>query len=314
MMPMSEDPSPEGGSRERTDQSSVAVVRKSSSGPAAPIVDLAKLAFKDAVLELETKVRSASNVSSGAALQVWQSAEKRLGLEVTIEDPAMRALFDLHVVAVEELCQRVRSHAKATSAAVEAWSSPPLWGLAAELRLLSPQGDESAKALGSELGDADQATAAARQRLMARIQTEVNTVIDVRIYRHNDVRAAVRERHLRGGVAAAARRDVARLRKASSGESGLLSLGGQSSVSPLEQAEERLQGATLAIAKLDEQVLTSLFELGSASVDAVRRPWAALLQIQAEFYTAQQSIWTPLSQSFDEFSAEAGGQAQKGSA
>eukprot|EP00439_Symbiodinium_sp_Y106_P068806 s525_g11.t1 len=84
------------------------------NGAAAPIVKLSRLALKDALLELEIVARKTRDASSAAVLQLFQSAEKRLGVEVDIPDPAQRNLFQIHVLAVEELLSQVRSQAMAT--------------------------------------------------------------------------------------------------------------------------------------------------------------------------------------------------------
>jgi len=273
-----------------------------TKGAAAPIAELSKMAMKDAMLELEAKVRSMQDFSLSAVLQARQTAAQHLGMEVNLEDPALRGLFDLHVVAVEELFARVRAHAEATLAAADAWSQPPMQSVACEFKLLSTPQAHGITALADELSEAAGTTAGARERLASRIKAEVYGTIDERCKVHGDLRAAVRERQRWGNDAAAARRDFARLRKGSAGESGLLALSGNSSAAPVEQAQERMRQATLAMVKADERLLTSFIELGTASVDAVRRPWAALMQIQAEYYTAQQSIWAPLAQSFEEFS------------
>merc|ERR1719412_1249158 len=99
---------------------------KRSNGAAAPIAELSRLALKDAVLELGAGARKTWDVSSAAVLQLWQVAEKRLGVEVDIEDPAIEGLFALHVLAVEDLCSRVRAQADATLAAIEVWNQPQL--------------------------------------------------------------------------------------------------------------------------------------------------------------------------------------------
>mmetsp|Transcript_81349 Transcript_81349/g.242446 ORF Transcript_81349/g.242446 Transcript_81349/m.242446 type:complete len:303 (-) Transcript_81349:115-1023(-) len=273
-------------------------------GAAAPIAVLSKLAFKDALLELEATVRKTRDASSAAVLQLWQVAEKRLGVEVDIEDPALRGLFGLHVVAVEELCSRVRAQAEVTFAAVEMWSQPQLVLAAAGMRLLSDSeaGDGSAlgQAVTTDLADADTGTAKAMGRLSSRIQSEVFDEIDARLQRHAEIREDVRERQRWGGFAVAARRDVAWLRKESPGSSGLLALSLRSA-GPLEEAEVRLREASSKVADLDSRLLTSLTELREESVSSVRRPWAALVQIQSEFFMAQQAIWTSLLDAFGEF-------------
>lgn len=267
---------------------------------------LSKLAFKDALLELEATVRKTRDVSSAAVLQLWQVAEKRLGVEVDIEDPALRGLFGLQVVAVEELCNRVRAQAEVTFAAVEMWSQPQLALTAAGMRLLSDSesGDDSVlgQAVGADLADADATTAKVRARLSARIQSEVFDEIDVRLKEHDEIREAVRDRQRWSNFAVAARRDVAWLRKESPGSSGLLALSLRS-CGPLEEAEIRLREASEHVANLDSMLLTRLTELREDSVAVVRRPWAALVQIQSEFFMAQQAIWVPLVDTFDEFAA-----------
>jgi len=277
-----------------------------TEGAAAPISVLSKLAFKDALLELEATVRKTRDVSSAAVFQLWQVAEKRLGVEVDIEDPALRGLFGLHVLAVEELCSRVRDQAEVTFAAVEMWSQPNLLLTAAGMRLLSDSegGDDSVlgQAISADLADADAATSKIRARLSARIQSEVFDAIEVRLAQHAEIREDVRDRQRWGNFAIAARRDVAWLRKGSPGSSGLLNLSLRSS-GPLEEAEVRLREASERVADLDSRLLTHLTELRDDSVAAVRRPWASLVQIQSEFFMAQQALWVPLVDTFEEFAA-----------
>uniref|UniRef100_A0A7S0AD48 Uncharacterized protein n=1 Tax=Pyrodinium bahamense TaxID=73915 RepID=A0A7S0AD48_9DINO len=286
---------------EREDASGVAggagVVPTGSA--AAPISALSRLAFKDALLQLEATVRKTRDVSSAAMLQLWQVAEKHLGVEVEIEDPALRGLFGVHVLAVEELCNRVRTQAEATSAAVDLWSQPQVGITAAGMRLLGDLELGDGRALDADLVDADVAAAEARARLCARLQAEVLEALDARLRQHVEVREVVRQRQRWGAYADAARRDVAWLRKESHHPSGLAP--SLRSSGPLEQAEVRLREASEQVSLLDGRLLGRLTELQEDSVAAVQRPWAALMQIQSEFFMAQQAIWAPLAATFQEF-------------
>ena len=52
------------------------------AGASAPISTLSRLAFKDALLELEVAARKTREASSQAVQKLFQSAEKSLGVEV----------------------------------------------------------------------------------------------------------------------------------------------------------------------------------------------------------------------------------------
>merc|ERR1711990_1341670 len=68
-----------------------------------------------------------------------------------------------------------------------------------------------------------------------------------------------------------------------------------------EQAGLRLREAMQRVAELDESIFTGLHKLRDETVDTVRRPWAALLQIQSEYFLTEQAAWVALSESFVEF-------------
>lgn len=270
---------------------------------------LSKLALKDAMVELEATVRKQSDVYGSALLQIRQQAEKRLGVEVDIDDPALRGLFRLHVLAVEELCNRVRAHAEVTLESVEAWSQCPLGATAAGLRLLGgsdERGGDAGEAIGAELADADRATAEARARLASRIQAEVLGAMDERLREHARIREDVRERQRLQASAVAARRDLAWLRKSAVGASGLKALSGRPASGPIEEAEARSTESILRVAALDERLLERLTQLAADSVEAARRPWAALMQIQVEFFTSQQATYISLVDPFEEFGQGSG--------
>jgi len=279
-----------------------------SRGATTDIAVLSKLALKEAVLELETKLRNFADASSDVVLSAWHQAERQMGVEVHIEDPAIRNMFGLHVVAVEDLCHRLRSQAEATLAAAEIWNEPHLSVVACDLKLLSQTtGIGAVQALDADLAEAATKTSAVYERLASRIETEVLNVLDTRLQQHERLRQTICTRQRWRNNASAAGRDVARLHQGAQGESGLLALDGHASASPVRYASGRLRDSALWIAKLDEEVLTGLMDMQSQSVDVVRKPWAALVQIQAEFYCAQQALWAPMALSFEEFSR--GGQA-----
>jgi len=285
-----EDPSP------TTRSDGVDVADGDVASVSAPISALSKLALKEAMLEFEATVRKTRDASSAAALLLWHSAERRLGLEVDIDDPALRGLFSVHVLAVEDLLSRVRSQAEASLAAVGIWSQPPLGAVCSGLRLLGSEGkgDADLGEAGSDLIEADAAMGEASSRFTERLGREVFAVIDERLALHGEVREDVRERQRWRSSAAASLKDVAWLRKGSKG-SGLRALSGRSSSSVLEDSEGKLLETMQMNADFDERLLQRLTNLQAESVDAVRRPWAALLQIQAEYFMAQQAIWAPLS-------------------
>jgi len=303
MVPLEAEPAD--GSGDTANSTEGARSSKRSSGAAAPIAELSRLALKDAVLELGAAARKNWDVSSAAVLQLWQVAEKRLGVEVDIEDPAIQGLFALHVLAVEELCNRVRAQADATVAAIEAWSQPPLSASSAGLKVVAIASGAADRGgtIGAELQEADEAMAASKVRLHSRLLSEVCSALDQRLERHEAVRGDVRNRKRWSLVAAAGRRDVAWLRKeGNSSRSGLCTLSLRQS-GPLEEAESRLKEASAKVAELDTAILMRLMELQESSVDDVRRPWAALIQLQADFYLAQQATWATLEEAFVEFVA-----------
>lgn len=293
---------------------------RSIAGASAPLGVITKLALKDAVLELEATVRRTRDVSSIAVMQLWQSAERKLGFEVGIDDPALRDLFGVHVLAVEELISRVRAQAESALAAADVFGEVQLFPTAAVLRPLchvpmpdvscnggsgasvgGPRSVAPIQALEAELLDADQAVIVARERLESRVRSEVLDVLDLRLATHEAIREDVRERHKAYATAERLRRDVAWLKKGSSGSSGLRALSGRSASGTLDEAENRLREAMQTVNDLDVQMLSRLLELETGSVDAVRQPWASLLQIQAEYFLAQQAAWSHLGGAFQEF-------------
>jgi len=106
--------------------------------------------------------------------------------------------------------------------------------------------------------------------------------------------------------AAAARRDLAWLRKGSVGSSGLKSLGSSTPDGPVREAEKRLTEAAVRLAARDEQLLERLSRLSMLSVEVARGPWATLTQIQAEFFMSQQAIYRSLTAPFEELASGCG--------
>lgn len=308
MVPLEvEQPTPVGSQSADVPAVGAALAPAAAAGPdgvVAPMAVLSTLSVKDAILELGAAARKTRDVSAAGMLQLWQVAERRLGVEVDIDDPALRGLFGLHVLAVEELCNRVRTHAETMLDVTDVWHQPTLDTTAMDLRLLGDAecGDGSAVGLivAADLLDANRAAVDGRARLILRIQNEVCGPIDERLQVHDDVREAVRDRQRWNNFAIAARRDVALLRKEGSTVNGLRQLSG-GTTSASDEAETRLREASEMVARIDAKLLERLTTLSGQSVEAVRTPWASLVQIQSEFYLAQQALWHPLADSFGEF-------------
>jgi len=277
-----------------------------NNGVTAPIAELSRLALKDAVLELGAGARKTWDASSAAVFQLWQVAEKRLGVEVDIEDPAIESIFALHVLAVEDLCDRVRAQADATLAAVEVWNQPQLSNASDGFKFIATANGaaDDGGNIGAQLQEADEAMAASKAILRSKLQSEVYSVLDQRLKHHDAVRENVRNRKRWRATAATARRDVVRFRKEGNpNRSGLRSMSSRQTDS-LEEAENRLQEANEKVAELDIAILTLLTELRESSVDDVRRPWAAVTQLQAELYLAQQATWATLEEALVEFAGD----------
>mmetsp|Transcript_61935 Transcript_61935/g.119392 ORF Transcript_61935/g.119392 Transcript_61935/m.119392 type:complete len:332 (-) Transcript_61935:8-1003(-) len=276
-----------------------------NNGVTAPIAELSRLALKDAVLELGAGARKTWDASSAAVFQLWQVAEKRLGVEVDIEDPAIESIFALHVLAVEDLCDRVRAQADATLAAVEVWNQPQLSNASDGFKFIATANGaaDDGGNIVAQLQEADEAMAASKAILRSKLQSEVYSVLDQRLKHHDAVRENVRNRKRWRATAATARRDVVRFRKEGNPNRSELRSLSSGQTDSLEEAENRLQEANEKVAELDIAILTLLTELRESSVDDVRRPWAALIQLQADFYLAQQATWATLEEAFVEFVA-----------
>lgn len=277
-----------------------------NNGVTAPIAELSRSALKDAVLELGAGARKTWDASSAAVFQLWQVAEKRLGVEVDIEDPAIESIFALHVLAVEDLCDRVRAQADATLAAVEVWNQPQLSNASDGFKFIATANGaaDDGGNIGAQLQKADEAMAASKAILRSKLQSEVYSVLDQRLKHHDAVRENVRNRKRWRATAATARRDVVRFRKEGNpNRSELRSLSSRQTDS-LEEAENRLKEANEKVAELDIAILTLLTELRESSVDDVRRPWAAVTQLQAGLYLAQQATWATLEEALVEFAGD----------
>ncbi|CAE7414669.1 smc2 [Symbiodinium sp. CCMP2456] len=162
-------------------------------------------------------------------------------------------------------------------------------------------GDDSAPGLeiASDLREAERAISQARERCLCRLSSEVFAPLDQRLHSHEQVREAIRQRQRLAKFATSARLDVAMLRKGEVSETGLRSLSGLGG--PLEEAEARLKGDMQRASELDEQVLLQLTQLQETSIDCIKAPWAALVQIQSEYFMAQQVAWAPLGEAFDDY-------------
>jgi len=272
-----------------------------SSG-AGDLGALSKKAGHEMFAEFSASALQTRAASSAAWNWLRQGAERRLGIEVSIEDPALRELFGLHVVAVEDLCGRVRAQAEAVLAAAEEFGHTDFGGTAAWLRPLAggdDAADGDAQALENELLDAGRASAIARTRLEGRMRDEVFTALEQRLETHARVREDVRERKTWNTLVDRRREDVAYMRKSLTG-SGLNPISGRSTSIGSAEVDAKLMEALEKVGELDSRILAGLLEMQADSVDTVRRPWAALLQIQSEYFMAQQAMWAPLGSAFRE--------------
>eukprot|EP00747_Dinoflagellata_sp_TGD_P206892 gnl/TRDRNA2_/TRDRNA2_80525_c0_seq1.p1 gnl/TRDRNA2_/TRDRNA2_80525_c0~~gnl/TRDRNA2_/TRDRNA2_80525_c0_seq1.p1 ORF type:complete len:605 (+),score=122.32 gnl/TRDRNA2_/TRDRNA2_80525_c0_seq1:77-1891(+) len=91
---------------------------------AAPIGALSRAAFQDTLAELSAHARQAQTDSTSALRTLRIGAERRLGIEVKIEDPALRELFG-HLLQVEELLLQVRQNGEALANGAEVLADGP---------------------------------------------------------------------------------------------------------------------------------------------------------------------------------------------
>jgi len=263
------------------------------------------LGFRDAITEIVAATQLSRTMSKVAVQQLWDAVESSLGYEVALEDPALRELFAVHVLAVEELCQRIRAQALSLCAAVDAFARSPFGELIDGLRTLRvvtsaprPAGASASslpEALESEMGRASRANVDSVDRLRERTHREVIDVIELRFRTHAALREEVRERERWHAVAQRTRQGLTSLKRPP-GERSDRGRG----VKPTDEAEYRHREAMDRVSAIDEQMLATLLELQASSVDAVKGPWAALLRLQADFFVAQQATWIPLADVFEE--------------
>jgi hypothetical protein len=263
------------------------------------------LSIRDAITDIVAASQLSRTASRAAVQQVWHAVESSLGVEVAFEDPALRELFAVHVLAVEELCLRIRAQAVSLCAAVDTFARSPFGELIDGLRTMRvvtsaprPPGASASslpEALETEIGLSSRANVDSVERLRERTQREVIDVIEQRFRTHAALREDVRERERWHTVAQKTRQDLASLRRPPV-EPGDRVRG----VHPTDEAEHRHREALDHVRVIDEQMLATLLDLQASSVDAVKGPWAALLHLQADFFVAQQSTWTPLADVFEE--------------
>lgn len=83
-----------------------------STNATAPISALSRIALQETVAEIAASARQTRAASSVAWHWLRLGAERRLGIEVNIDDPALRELFG-HLLQVEGLLGQVRAQGKA---------------------------------------------------------------------------------------------------------------------------------------------------------------------------------------------------------
>mmetsp|Transcript_43283 Transcript_43283/g.99768 ORF Transcript_43283/g.99768 Transcript_43283/m.99768 type:complete len:333 (-) Transcript_43283:31-1029(-) len=274
-------------------------------GPSAPIGKLSRMALMDAVCEVEAKARATWTKSTVAVHKMRQSIDQSLGMEVAIKDPALKKLFQENVLGAEELLKKLSAQAYAFLAAIDALCNNSLSSTSGTLRPLAetmPKGQESQQELlmgiWQELEDVGAHVTTHRTHFISQVHERVIAVIAQRMSAHAKVREDLRERDRWTSVLERSRKDLAKLHKAANkGGSGLRSM---LNVTQTEESEELLRDAMHHVARLDEDLLTSLCLLGENMLESIRTPWAALLQLEAEFYASQQGAWMSLEQVFKE--------------
>lgn len=295
----------------------------------APIGSLLRAALQETFEEIAASARHTGAASSVAWLRLRHGAEKRLGLEVNIEDPAMRELFGT-LLQVEDMLIHIRQQAVSLLAAADVFTCKVPAGASGRASANSHDGlllngkgyvDEekstcppspspspslSVRRNMSDVSDAfwralslsSGPGAGAREWLERRLKEEVMDCIDRQMHEFELLRKQMRERETWHDAAEHAQREVTNMRKArrpSAGTvippTGLMAL--SSAVTPMS-AEERLQAAQAKVTAIDTFVLSTLLELQASARKVVATPAAALARVRAEFFGALSSHWAPV--------------------
>ncbi|CAJ1367891.1 unnamed protein product, partial [Effrenium voratum] len=282
----------------------------------------------------ELAATSLTGAASAALRRLRQDAERKLGLEVKIEDPALRELFG-HLLQVEQLLFQLRQQAVALQEATNAFAEgagrllrraggnspagsptqegPGSGALATKLRELSElSGTPREDRLGPEL---DKAVASVTWQTLSRspnageggsaryrLERELNEVlqlVDGQLEQHEKLRQQIRERDCWKGAAEQCQQELAAARRGPLGVQ-LASFGASFFAGPttamarLDALQEQLQEAQAKMAALDTDVLAQLLEVKAEARSLVAKPWAALARIRCEFFASMAASWAPV--------------------
>lgn len=273
---------------QKDDASSTPKATEEERGATAPIMGLSMLAVQDTFREIGVQARQSTANTQEAIQRMWHSAEKHLGIEVDIEDPALRELFQ-GCLCVENVLGQIRQQAEALAIASHQMSSAPSTPLRQGLGDLC--GEESEVLQSFVKLNAE--TEATHNHLIQRLRLEVFDRIDRQVQAHQAVRDDARERKRWQTTLDHHRSELTKTKQQPFSLSGLRSLDGKDRSKRIEELEQKMAMSMGKVQTLDQSVLERLLELRKNSAESVRWPWAALLQIRAEFFAAQAKQWSP---------------------
>lgn len=260
-------------------------------GATAPIMGLSMLAVQEAILEMGVQARQSTVNTQEAIQRIWHSAEKQLGIEVEFEDPALRELFR-GCLCVETILGQIRQQAEALQSASWQLHSAPYNPLTEGIASLCGEESPMLQSFVKLNADAE----AMHNHLIQRLRHEVFDRIDRQVQAHQAVRDDVRDRNRWQTTLAHHRNELTKMRQRRFG-SGLRNLDGKDRSKRIEELEQKLAMSMRKVQELDQSVFGKLLELKRTEAEAVRWPWAALLQIRSEFYAGQAKHWSPVADS-----------------
>eukprot|EP00930_Biecheleria_cincta_P076450 TRINITY_DN63675_c0_g1_i1.p1 TRINITY_DN63675_c0_g1~~TRINITY_DN63675_c0_g1_i1.p1 ORF type:complete len:507 (+),score=117.70 TRINITY_DN63675_c0_g1_i1:43-1563(+) len=315
----------------------IPVSQVAQSLTAAPIASLSRVALQETFAELAASARSTAAASSAAIRRLRNGAERSLGIEVSIEDPALRDLFG-HILQVEALLDQLKQQAAAVcngaallaeSQSKVAWSPcmeqagkqeqtrrPASSSLSEKLATLSPELvlDGTGAELQRCLDEASWTTlslspnageqGSARYCLERRLQEEVLDHVEAQLRRHDDIRDRIRQRQCWQEQVAKCQVEILAIKKGVSSWSGMVAnIGGNlASAAPRTGQEEglKLQGpgyAASRIEALDEELTQAQAKVSSIDAEVL----AELLELQAEARGIVAKPWAAFARIRTEF-------------
>jgi len=297
---------------------------RGSKGSGNSLSALSRIALKETMTELSISAQQTRAVSSATLQRLRLEAEKRLGIDVQLEDPAMDELFG-YLLQVENSLEELRCHtnsllegtrvlcdglhssysssfqnligkvAAGTSNTKESSTNhrsalaESFAVLAAKSRIYERVPEMVSDSIRNTLSLSPNAggVGSARYQMMRRLQEEVLDAIESQFAEHDRLRELIRERQVCGKKVEQCQRQVATLRKHENGGSGLRPLATiWTSPGCATGAEERLRHTQSKIASLDGDVFAKLLEIKAHAHGLVARPWAAFAQIRADYFAS----------------------------